>query len=81
MAVVSIDVTIVENISHQALDIICQPCAADANVGDIPYTVSGTIKLLPGTKTIIETIRLDAGQLLTLSQKSLIRTTASKRTP
>ena len=63
---------IIQNASNQTIDILHQVGDVDNVAGDIPYTSTGMLKLIPGSSTTVEESRIDLGQLANLRAKGLI---------
>ena len=63
----------IQNVSQQAIDILHQEGDVDNAAGDIPYSATGMLKLMPGSSSQIEEARIDIGQLQNLQAKGLIR--------
>lgn len=66
---------IIQNVSQQAVGILHQEGDSDNSAGDIPYSTTGMLKLIPGTSTTVEEARIDIGQLANLQAKGLIKVT------
>ena len=69
----SIRTKTIQNVSQQAIDILHQEGDVDNAAGDIAYSTTGMLKLMPGSSTTIEEARIDIGQLKNLESKGLIR--------
>lgn len=65
----------IQNISNQIIEIISEVGDVDNAAGDIPYTTTGMLRLIPGSEFTIEEARVDLGQLANLQSKQLIAVT------
>jgi len=69
----SIRTKLIQNVSNQAIEILHQQGDADNAAGDIPYSTTGMLKIMPGSSIQIEEARIDLGQLQNLEGKNLIK--------
>lgn len=71
----AIRVKTIQNISNQVIDVLHQVGDADNAAGDVPYTRTGTLRIMPSTEVTIEEARINIGQLQNLEGKNLIKVT------
>ena len=73
----AIRVKVIQNVSNQVIEILHQTGDIVNAAGDVPYTKTGMLRIMPTKQVTIEEARIDLGQLQNLEAKNLLKVTDS----